>query len=81
MPAPKRGEIVRQIREELAKNVDALGELVSLEMGKVRSEGKGEVQEFIDIVRCLLQALEGDITLPFNLLTGSAIMQRDCQEV
>ena len=48
-PAPKRGEIVRQIGEALrAKAVD-LGLLVSLEMGKVRSEGLGEVQEFIDI--------------------------------
>ena len=48
-PAPKRGEIVRQIGDALrAKAVD-LGLLVSLEMGKVRSEGLGEVQEFIDI--------------------------------
>jgi acyl-CoA reductase-like NAD-dependent aldehyde dehydrogenase len=45
MPGPKRGEVVRQIRETLSANVDALGELVSLEMGKIRSEGKGEVQE------------------------------------
>jgi aldehyde dehydrogenase family 7 protein A1 len=45
MPGPKRGEVVRQIREALAGKVDALGKLVSLEMGKIRSEGKGEVQE------------------------------------
>jgi len=45
MPAPKRGEIVRQIREVLAANVSELGDLVSLEMGKIKSEGKGEVQE------------------------------------
>jgi len=49
MPAPKRGEIVRQIGEELRKYVEPLGELVSLEMGKIRAEGIGEVQEFIDI--------------------------------
>ena len=49
MPAPKRGEVVRQIREALSSNVDALGDLVSLEMGKIKSEGKGEVQEFVDI--------------------------------
>lgn len=45
MPAPKRGEVVRQIREVLAEKVNELGDLVSLEMGKIKSEGKGEVQE------------------------------------
>jgi aldehyde dehydrogenase family 7 protein A1 len=45
MPGPKRGEVIRQIREVLAAKVDALGDLVSLEMGKIKSEGKGEVQE------------------------------------
>lgn len=49
MPAPKRGEIMRQIGEELRKYVEPLGELISLEMGKIRAEGIGEVQEFIDI--------------------------------
>ncbi|TBU40187.1 NAD-aldehyde dehydrogenase [Dichomitus squalens] len=49
VPAPKRGEILRQIREALATKRDALGALVSLEMGKIRTEGEGEVQEFIDI--------------------------------
>ncbi|TCD64889.1 hypothetical protein EIP91_003465 [Steccherinum ochraceum] len=49
VPAPKRGQIVRQIREALAAKRDELGALVSLEMGKIRSEGVGEVQEFIDI--------------------------------
>ncbi|ORY35667.1 Aldehyde/histidinol dehydrogenase [Naematelia encephala] len=49
MPAPKRGEVVRQIREALASKVGELGDLVSLEMGKIKSEGKGEVQEFVDI--------------------------------
>jgi aldehyde dehydrogenase family 7 protein A1 len=48
-PAPKRGEIVRQIGDELRKYKDALGALVSLEVGKIREEGLGEVQEFIDI--------------------------------
>jgi len=48
-PAPVRGEIVRQIGEELRKKKDALGALVTLENGKVRSEGLGEVQEYIDI--------------------------------
>lgn len=50
MPAPKRGEVVRQIREALEAKVSELGNLVSLEMGKIKSEGKGEVQEFIDVV-------------------------------
>jgi aldehyde dehydrogenase (NAD+) len=49
LPAPKRGEIVRQIGDELRKHKDDLGALVSLEMGKILAEGKGEVQEMIDI--------------------------------
>lgn len=49
MPAPKRGEVVRQIREALAGKVSELGDLITLEMGKLKSEGKGEVQE----VRCI----------------------------
>ena len=49
MPAPKRGEIVRQIGDALRAKRDALGHLVSLEMGKILAEGIGEVQEFIDI--------------------------------
>ncbi|CAL1709896.1 unnamed protein product [Somion occarium] len=49
VPAPRRGELVRQIREALAAKRDELGALVSLEMGKIRTEGVGEVQEFIDI--------------------------------
>ena len=49
MPAPKRGEIVRLYGEELRKHKDALGRLVSYEMGKSLQEGWGEVQEMIDI--------------------------------
>lgn len=49
MPAPKRGEIVRQIGDALRAKLVALGALVSLEMGKIKAEGIGEVQEFIDI--------------------------------
>ena len=49
VPAPKRGEIVRQMGEELRKNKEALGKLVSYEMGKSYQEGLGEVQEMIDI--------------------------------
>ncbi|GAA6019295.1 hypothetical protein JCM11491_001307 [Sporobolomyces phaffii] len=45
---PKRGEVLRQIRTALNDNIDDLGRLVSLEMGKVFSEGRGEVQEFVD---------------------------------
>lgn len=48
-PAPKRGEIVRQIGEALRENKSALGQLVSYEMGKSLQEGLGEVQEMIDI--------------------------------
>ncbi|KAJ3073872.1 Alpha-aminoadipic semialdehyde dehydrogenase [Quaeritorhiza haematococci] len=49
IPAPRRGEIVRQMREALASKSHALGRLVSLEMGKILPEGIGEVQEYIDI--------------------------------
>ncbi|MBL7792737.1 MAG: aldehyde dehydrogenase family protein [Saprospiraceae bacterium] len=49
IPAPRRGEIVRQYGEELRKHKDALGRLVSYEMGKSLQEGWGEVQEMIDI--------------------------------
>lgn len=49
IPAPKRGEVVRQIGEALRKAKDDLAYLVSLEMGKIYVEGLGEVQEMIDI--------------------------------
>ena len=49
MPAPKRGEIVRQFGDKLRKHKDDLGKLVSYEMGKSLQEGLGEVQEMIDI--------------------------------
>ena len=48
-PAPKRGEVVRQLGEALRKDKQALGQLVSYEMGKSLQEGLGEVQEMIDI--------------------------------
>jgi aldehyde dehydrogenase (NAD+) len=48
-PAPKRGLIVREIADELRAAKDDLGALVTLEMGKIVAEGKGEVQEMIDI--------------------------------
>lgn len=48
-PAPQRGEIVRQMGEEFRQNKQALGQLVSYEMGKSLQEGLGEVQEIIDI--------------------------------
>ncbi|MGV1823970.1 aldehyde dehydrogenase family protein [Agrobacterium vitis] len=49
VPAPKRGELVRLLGEELRAHKDDLGRLVSIEVGKVTSEGLGEVQEMIDI--------------------------------
>ncbi len=49
MPAPQRGEIVRQFGEKLRQKKNALGKLVSYEMGKSFQEGLGEVQEMIDI--------------------------------
>ena len=49
VPAPKRGEVVRQVGQELRKYKQTLGKLVSYEMGKSYQEGLGEVQEMIDI--------------------------------
>ena len=49
VPAPQRGELVRLLGDELRANKTALGHLVSIEVGKVLSEGLGEVQEMIDI--------------------------------
>lgn len=48
-PAPQRGLIVREIGDELRRHKDDLGALVTLEMGKILAEGRGEVQEMIDI--------------------------------
>lgn len=48
-PAPKRGEVVRDLGNALREYKEPLGDLVSLEMGKIRAEGHGEVQEMIDI--------------------------------
>ena len=49
LPAPRRGELIRLLGEELRASKDALGALVTLEAGKITSEGLGEVQEMIDI--------------------------------
>ncbi len=49
VPAPKRGELVRILGEELRSNLHPLGRLVTIETGKILSEGLGEVQEMIDI--------------------------------
>lgn len=49
LPAPQRGDIVRQIGNALREKKADLGKLISLEMGKILSEGEGEVQEYIDI--------------------------------
>src|SRR5262249_15832443 len=48
-PAPKRGELIRLLGNELRAHKEALGRLVSVEVGKITSEGLGEVQEMIDI--------------------------------
>jgi aldehyde dehydrogenase (NAD+) len=49
VPAPRRGEVVRQLGLALREAKEDLGKLVSLEMGKIQAEGEGEVQEMIDI--------------------------------
>lgn len=63
-PAPIRGEIIRQIGEALRAKKDPLGSLISLEMGKIKTEGDGEVQEYIDICDMavgLSRTIEGKI--------------------
>ena len=66
VPAPRRGELVRLLGEELRANLDALGRLVTIEAGKILSEGRGEVQEMVDI--CVFAAglsrQIGGLTLP-----------------
>jgi aldehyde dehydrogenase (NAD+) len=49
VPAPKRGEVIRLIGQALREKKDQLGTLVSLEVGKIKAEGDGEVQEMIDM--------------------------------
>ena len=49
LPAPKRGELVYQISLKLREHKDSLGSLIAYEMGKIKSEGDGEVQEMIDL--------------------------------
>jgi aldehyde dehydrogenase (NAD+) len=49
LPAPKRGQVVRDLGDALRENKEPLGALVSLEAGKIRPEGHGEVQEMIDV--------------------------------
>ena len=49
VPAPKRGEVVRDLADALRELKEPLGDLVTVEMGKIRAEGHGEVQEMIDI--------------------------------
>ncbi|MEC7351990.1 MAG: aldehyde dehydrogenase family protein, partial [Planctomycetota bacterium] len=49
LPAPKRGELVRRIGNAFRERIEPLGELVSLESGKIRAEGIGELQECVDI--------------------------------
>ncbi|CAD6192996.1 unnamed protein product [Caenorhabditis auriculariae] len=64
VPAPRRGEVVRQIGDKLRANLQNLGALVSLEMGKISAEGVGEVQEYVDIcdyATGLSRSLEGRI--------------------
>jgi aldehyde dehydrogenase (NAD+) len=66
VPAPVRGQVIRAIGDEFRKHADDLGMLVSLEVGKIRAEGRGEVQETIDIADFavgLSRQLHG-ITLP-----------------
>ena len=77
MPAPKRGEILFRAAELIAKNKDSLGELVTREMGKILSEGLGDVQEAVDMAYYM--AGEG------RRLTGetvpSELPDKDCKSI
>jgi aldehyde dehydrogenase (NAD+) len=66
VPAPRRGELVRLLGEELLAAKDALGRLVTIEAGKILSEGQGEVQEMIDICTFAagLSRQLGGLTIP-----------------
>jgi aldehyde dehydrogenase (NAD+) len=66
VPAPQRGELIRKLGEKLRHNKNALGKLVSIECGKILSEGLGEVQEMIDICDFAvgLSRQIGGLTLP-----------------
>ena len=77
LPMPARGEIVRDIGEELRDKKDALGSLISLEMGKIKSEGDGEVQEYIDIcdMACGMSRTIGGKTLASERPNHSMIEQ------
>jgi aldehyde dehydrogenase (NAD+) len=70
IPAPKRGEIVRQIGDKLRVSKKELGTLVSYEMGKSLQEGYGEVQEMIDIC---------DRLLMLRLLTPTLILLKNAR--
>ena len=77
MTMPARGEIVRQIGDAFRKYKEPLGKLLSLEMGKIYSEGMGEVQEVIDIcdMACGLSRTIGyDLT---NFLEDQFSIQKD----
>ena len=62
LPAPQRGEFVRLLGEELRTAKTALGRLVTIEAGKIVSEGLGEVQEMIDICDLRGRACRGSFT-------------------
>lgn len=66
VPAPRRGELIRRFGDCLRAHKDELGELVSIECGKIREEGRGEVQEMIDICDFAvgLSRTLGGLTLP-----------------
>lgn len=65
MPAPQRGHILRDIRTALAEHVDDLGMLITLEMGKIKAEGRGEVVEFLDVA---------DIALGLSRQIGGVVL-------
>ena len=65
VPAPERGSIIRQVGDALRAKRTVLGNLVSLEMGKIALEGAGEVQEYIDMC---------DFAVGLSRMLGGSIM-------
>ena len=67
VPAPRRGEVVRRLGDALRAHKDALGSLVSTEVGKIKAEGDGEVQEMIDIADLATGALRQERLVSYNV--------------
>jgi len=78
VPAPIRGQLVREMGEELRRKKDMLGSLVALEMGKIKAEGDGEVQEMIDIADFAVGLSRQLYGISFFRRSSSPISRTNC---